>query len=288
MLLAPFHRLLRRLAYALADVAADAVYALWAPGRHRIRENLRAVLGTDDGATLDYWGQRQLRRYGEYCLEALWPAGPTPAGCDAALDADPADWERVRALAAQGPLIFALLHQGNWDVAGGAFTHNVGPSTVLVESLGARWLDAVVQGRRERLGMRVVYETAPRAALRTLRSGGALGLLFDRPLGDGGAGRRCDVLRRALPAAGGAGAAGPGDGRPRRADGGAANRQPGDALPGGDRARLRPTAQRRPRGRRANAHAVAAGLVRGAGATASRPVVHVPPLLLAGLSSLLD
>ena len=161
------------------------MYALWAPGRHRIRENLRVVLGTDDGATLDYWGQRQLRRYGEYCLEALWPAGPTPAGCDAALAADPADWERVRALAAQGPLIFALLHQGNWDVAGGAFTHNVGPSTVLVESLGARWLDAVVQGRRERLGMRVVYETAPRAALRALRSGGALGLLFDRPLATG-------------------------------------------------------------------------------------------------------
>ncbi len=185
MLLATFHPLLRRLAYALADVAADAVYALWTPGRRRIRGNLRVVLGTDDVPTLDYWGQRQLRRYGEYCLEALWPAGPTPADCDAALEADPADWEQVRALAARGPLIFALLHQGNWDVAGGAFTHNVGPSTVLVESLGARWLDAAVQGRRERLGMRVVYETAPRAALRALRSGGALGLLFDRPLGTG-------------------------------------------------------------------------------------------------------
>ena len=179
--LAPLHRL-PRLPYALADVAADAVYALWTPGRRRIRENLRVVLGTDDAPTLDYWGQRQLRRYGEYCLEALWPPGPTPADCDAALAADPADWERVRALAAEGPLIFALLHQGNWDVAGGAFTHNVGPSTVLAESLGARWLDAVVQGRRERLGMRVVYETAPRAALRALRDGGALGLLIDRPL----------------------------------------------------------------------------------------------------------
>ena len=185
MPLAPFHRLPPRPLYALADAAADATYALWAPGRRRIRENLRVVLGTDDVSTLDYWGQRQLRRYGEYCLEALWPAGPTPADCDAALAADPADWERVRALAAQGPLIFALLHQGNWDVAGGAFTHNVGPSTVLVESLGARWLDAAVQGRRERLGMRVVSETAPRPALRALRSGGALGLLFDRPLGAG-------------------------------------------------------------------------------------------------------
>ncbi len=181
-MLAPLH-CLPRLPYALADVAADAVYALWTPGRRRIRENLRVVLGTDDAPTLDYWGQRQLRRYGEYCLEALWPPGPTPADCDAALAADPADWERVRALAAEGPLIFALLHQGNWDVAGGAFTHNVGPSTVLAESLGARWLDAVVQGRRERLGMRVVYETAPRAALRALRDGGALGLLIDRPLG---------------------------------------------------------------------------------------------------------
>ena len=73
MPLAPFHRLPPRLPYALADAAADATYALWTPGRRRIRENLRVVLGTDDVATLDYWGQRQLRRYGEYCLEALWP-----------------------------------------------------------------------------------------------------------------------------------------------------------------------------------------------------------------------
>ena len=188
MLRPPLHRPPPRPLYALADLAADAVYALWTPGRRRIRENLRVVLGTDDPATLDYWGGRQLRRYGEYCLEALWPPGPTPAACHAALSADPADWERVRALAADGPLIFALLHQGNWDVAGGAFTHNVGPSTVLAESLGARRLDAFVQGRRERLGMRVVYETAPRAALRALRDGGALGLLIDRPLGAGDAG----------------------------------------------------------------------------------------------------
>ena len=169
-------------AYALADLAADLIYATWRPGRRRIRDNLRVVLNTDDPSTLDDWGQRQLRRYAEYCLDALRLGRLTPADCHAALEADPADWDRVRAAAAQGPVIFALLHQGNWDIAGGAFTHNVGPSTVLVESLGIARLDRWIQRQRQHLGMRVVHDSDPRAAIRALRDGGALGLLFDRPL----------------------------------------------------------------------------------------------------------
>ena len=183
-LLSPLaRRLPPRLAYALADLLMDAVYLAWRRGRRNIRDNLSVVLNTDDPATLDYWGQRQLRRYGEYCVDALRLDLLTPAGCHAALDADPADWDRVRRFAAEGPLIFALLHQGNWDIAGGAFTHNVGPSTVLGESLGHPRLDAAIQRQRQRLGMRVVYDTDPRPALRALRAGGALGVLFDRPLG---------------------------------------------------------------------------------------------------------
>ena len=280
MLLATFHRLLRRLAYALADVAADAVYALWTPGRRRIRENLRVVLGTDDVATLDYWGQRQLRRYGEYCLEALWPAGPTPADCDAALEADPADWERVRALAARGAADLRAAAPGQLGRGRGGVHAQRGA----VDGAGGVAGGALARRR----GAGAARAAGHARGLRDGAAGGAAGAAIGRragaavrpAAGDGGAGRRCDVLRRALPAAGGAGAAGPGDGRPRRADGGAADRQPGAALPRADRARLRPAAQRRPRGRRANADAVAAGLVRGAGATASRPVVHVPPLLL--------
>ena len=177
-----------RLLYPLADLAADLTYLCWRPGRRRIRRNLAVVLNTAHNPTLDYWGQRQLRRYAEYLVDTLRLPSLTPAHCHAALQADPADWDRVRELAAQGPLIFALLHQGNWDIAGGAFTHNVGPSTVLVESLGHPSLDAAVQQQRQRLGMHVVYDTDPRAALRALRPpgaeshGGALGLLFDRPL----------------------------------------------------------------------------------------------------------
>ena len=176
-----------RLLYPLADLAADLTYLLWRPGRRRIRRNLALILntkalGTTHTPTLDYWGQRQLRRYAEYLIDTLRLPSLTPAQCHAALRADPADWDRLRDLAAQGPLIFALLHQGNWDIAGGAFSHNVGPSTVLVETLGHPALDAAVQRQRQRLGMRIVYDTDPRAALRALRNGGALGLLFDRPL----------------------------------------------------------------------------------------------------------
>ena len=182
LLLATARRLPWPTAYALADLAADLIYATWRPGRRRIRDNLRVVLNTDDPTTLDIWGRRQLRRYAEYLIDTLRLPRLTPADCHAALHADPADWDRVRAAAAQGPVIFALLHQGNWDIAGGAFTHNVGPSTVLVESLGIGRLDRWMQRQREHLGMRVVHDSDPRAAIRALRDGGALGLLFDRPL----------------------------------------------------------------------------------------------------------
>lgn len=196
-ILATARRLPVRLAYALADLAADLIYLAWRPGRRRIRDNLRHVLATNDTPTLDYWGQRQLRRYAEYCVDALRLGDLSPADCHAALHADPADWERVRHYAARGPLIFALLHQGNWDIAGGAFTHNVGPSSVLVDSLGNAALDRWIRAQREQLGMRLVSEQAPRPALRALRDGGALGLLFDRPLHPDDAGPGAAGLNRA-------------------------------------------------------------------------------------------
>ena len=183
-LLAPLaRRLPPRLAYPLAGLAMDAVFLAWPRGRRNMRDNLRTILRTDNPATLDYWAQRQLRRYGEFCLDTLRMDGLTGADCVAALDVDPAVWPRLRARAAQGPLIFTSLHTGNWDLAAAACAHELGALTVLVESLGHPALDAAFRRQRRRLGVHPIdIDRGLRPTLRILRDGGAVGLLLDRPL----------------------------------------------------------------------------------------------------------
>ncbi len=176
------------IAYAVAGVIADLVYGLWARGRRNIRANLRWVLGTDDNLVLDYWGRRQLRRYAELLVDEVRLPGRTQSDCFDALVTD--EWPALdRALKDDRSLIFAVMHFGNWDVAGAAFaergasTGAAEPPVVLVESLGHPALDAILHGQRRRLGMvPVSIEQAPLSALRALRAGGTVGILIDRPL----------------------------------------------------------------------------------------------------------
>ena len=161
----------------------DAVFLAWPRGRRNMRDNLRTILRTDNPATLDYWAQRPAPP-----LRRILPRHPphdglTGADCVAALDVDPAVWPRLRARAAQGPLIFTSLHTGNWDLAAAACAHELGALTVLVQSLGHPALDAAFRRGRRRLGVHPIdIDRGLRPTLRILRDGGAVGLLLDRPL----------------------------------------------------------------------------------------------------------
>ena len=181
-LLSPLARLLPRTwAYGVSHAIMAVVFRIWPAGRRAMRDNLRVVLQTEDAALLDAAARRQLDRYGEYLVDALLIDTLTPTQCYAAMATE--DWPRIREIAAQEPILFALMHFGNWDVGGGAFTHAVGRSHVLIESLGHAALDAMVQEGRDHLGMTpVVIEQGVLAARRALRRGGALAVLFDRPI----------------------------------------------------------------------------------------------------------
>ncbi len=170
-------------AYALSNALMDAVYAAWPDGRRAMRDNLRTVLGTNDHQLLDHWGQRQLRRYGEYLVDSLRLEALTPQDCLRALEADPDAWPRLRELYGREPIIFALMHFGNWDVGGGAFTAACGRSSVIVESLGNPRMDRAVQQARDGLGMTPVgIDGGILPARRALRHGGTVAVLIDRPL----------------------------------------------------------------------------------------------------------
>jgi KDO2-lipid IV(A) lauroyltransferase len=180
--LSPLARIIpRRWAYRVSHALMTIVFHAWPAGRRAMRDNLGTVLDSDDAAVIDAAARQQLHRYGEYLVDAVLIDSLTPQRCHAAMPTD--IWPRLREIAAREPILFALMHFGNWDVGGGAFTHSVGRSHVLVESLGHPRLDAVVQEGRNALGMTpIAIEQGALRARRALRRGGTLALLFDRPI----------------------------------------------------------------------------------------------------------
>ena len=108
----------------------------------------------------------------------------TPAQCFDALDGPAEDWARLRDAYGRRPTLFAVMHMGNWDVLGGAYTQACGRSHVVVDPLGHPRLDRAIQAPRDRLGMTPQSGAAGvRRAIEALRSGGTAAVLFDRPPG---------------------------------------------------------------------------------------------------------
>lgn len=178
----------RARAYAAARRLMDALWPAWPQGRAATLANAEALLPhvrwEGDAASL---ARAQWRAYGEYLVDAVRLSELTPAAClaaleGAALEGAAADWARLRASYGARPTLFAVMHMGNWDVLGGAYTQVCGRSQVIVDPLGHRRLDAAVQRPRERLGMTPQTGAAGvRRAVAALRAGGTAAVLFDRP-----------------------------------------------------------------------------------------------------------
>ena len=179
----------RPLAYTLAGLLLELAFLLWPAGRRAMRENLRAVLARDDPTSLSYWAARQQRRYGAYLVDAArletLGAAAAQAECRNALHSP--DWPAVEAAVRAGPVIFALMHFGNWDVCAGALAARMpqGSAAFLVpaEPLKHPALDATMRRARAALGLELLPVTGSGGRLlRALKHGQSVALLIDRPL----------------------------------------------------------------------------------------------------------
>ena len=186
-------RAARSLPRPLADAAArrlmDAVLLAWPRGRNAARRNAEFLLPhvnwSGDAASL---ARAQFRRYGEYLVDAVRLDELSPSDCYAAVGGgDPVwadQWQQLEEWYQRRPILFAVIHFGNWDILGGAFTHRIGPSMVLVDDLGHPALNRAIQDQRARLGM---TPASGRRGLRQivshLNDNGTAAVLFDRPPG---------------------------------------------------------------------------------------------------------
>jgi len=96
--------------------------------------------------------------------------------------------EHVRAPLSEGRGVVILSgHLGNWELGGAGVAARGIPLDVVVRRQSNPLFDERMRQTRERLGMRVVYRAdATRSVLRTLRSGGAVALVADQNVREGG------------------------------------------------------------------------------------------------------
>lgn len=177
----------RPLAYAAARRLMDAVHLGWPRGRDAAGRNAESLLPhVDWSGDATSLARAQFRRYGEYLVDAVRLDELSPADCFEAVGGDdPAwtdHWRQLEAWHGRRPVLFAVIHFGNWDILGGAYTYRIGPTMVLVDDLGHPALNRAIQDQRARLGMTPASGRGGlRQVINHLNANGTAAILFDRP-----------------------------------------------------------------------------------------------------------
>ncbi len=177
-----WQRLPLKVGYACASFLADFVYLTWPRGRESARENMARVLGDRaDARTIDRLARQSLRNYCKYLVDFV--RFPLLDQQDIEGRVAIEGWPHVdEALEAGKGAIFIGLHMGNWDMAAAAISMRQYPLNAIAESLKPKKLNDIVQGIRNKWGIRVIpMEEATKRIMGVLRKNEILALLIDRP-----------------------------------------------------------------------------------------------------------
>ncbi|GAA2528160.1 phosphatidylinositol mannoside acyltransferase [Rarobacter incanus] len=174
---------------ALADVAADVVWAARGTGVRRLEANLARVRPADAGSGVRWLARRGMRSYFRYFVEAFALSGMSAGQIAARVR--PVGIEPARAHIAQGKsVVLALGHMGNWDLAGAWSATHFAPVTTVAERLKPAEVFDEFVAFRESLGMQILAfgdDGVFRELQRAARAGGRIvPLLADRDLGRSG------------------------------------------------------------------------------------------------------
>lgn len=176
--------LLRRLSLERAEAlgrGAGAFFRFLAGRRRALAErNLSRAFPEKSPADIAELSRRVFAHFGGVAAELLWSLDETQPELLSRVAIE-GEEEARRAMAAGRGLFFLTAHLGNWEV-GAVVTASLGlPLTVVVRPLDNPLLEERLRSFRERSGNRVLPKAdAAREILRTLRRGGAIGILTDQ------------------------------------------------------------------------------------------------------------
>lgn len=187
-------------AAAAFTAGADLTTSGGVTGVRTLRANLARVVPEASATELNILVRDAMRSYARYWREAFRLPAMDPVAVHDRMASHThgmhGPGSPLEALAAGRPVVLALPHSGNWDVAGLYLVEELRRlgrppvMTTVVERLSPESLFRRFVAFRESLGFEVVPEDAGRAAHRVLtarlRAGGAVCLVADRDLGGNG------------------------------------------------------------------------------------------------------
>lgn len=183
--------------------AAGRMCCWWARDRKAMAvRHMRRVLGDTDEGSIRQAVREMFAAYGRYWAEVLWFRPRRFEQAQSRVTLVGAEYVRA-AQAEQRPIIAALPHIGNWEMAA-TMAHEMGlPVTAVAEALANRRLSGWFTNVRAQLSIEAVLAEGPstmRAVLAALRDGRLVALVSDRNIGVSGVEVEFFGERTALPA----------------------------------------------------------------------------------------
>lgn len=136
---------------AITNLSADVVWKLNVPSVVQMRKNYRQFRGEDPSPQFVRKAVRSyFRNFGQQFTLPGW--SPQQINTSMKYPAAP----KIQELMKDGPVVLALTHSGNWDLAGAWFCQNFGPILTVAEKLDPPELFDAFVGFRESLGMEII------------------------------------------------------------------------------------------------------------------------------------
>jgi KDO2-lipid IV(A) lauroyltransferase len=167
--------------YFFARIIADICYVFFSGKRRALKAAMARVLDTDDEKAISLAARSSFRNFGKYVIDFIHFLDSTPEEVRRRLVFE--DFERFdQAIGEKRGIIFITLHYGNWDMGAAGLAAYGYPVNVVAETFPHKAMNALVQGSRRHLGMKVMpMERVGPSVIRALRKGETLALLIDVP-----------------------------------------------------------------------------------------------------------
>jgi len=171
-----------RIGYFFARIFADVCYVFFWGKRRALKAAMARVLETDDQGEINRTAHASFRNFGKYVVDFIHFLDSTPEEVRRRMTFDD-ELERIQAVVAEKKgVIFITLHFGNWDMGAAGLSAYGFPVNVVAETFPYKPLNALIQGSRRHLGMKVTpMERVGPSVIRALHKGEILALLIDVP-----------------------------------------------------------------------------------------------------------
>jgi len=168
--------------YFVARIIADVCYVFFFGKRRALKAAMARVLDTDDEKAISLAARSSFRNFGKYVIDFIHFLDSTPEEVRRRIVFDE-ELDRINAIMAEKKgVMFITLHYGNWDMGAAGLSAYGFPVNVVAETFPYPAMNALIQGSRRHLGMKVTpMERVGPSIIRALRRGEILALLIDVP-----------------------------------------------------------------------------------------------------------